>query len=331
MTTRGLPGSLLADPARRGAAAVPARTPAPATPRNARRVSCPSSNSAASSTPHPVRRARRETACARRSAAPAPEGPHVRTAAPPLARSVPGQTLTRGHTAGKARAAARWPLRQGAPGLYQIAVHEGVGELGRDGLPGGQHPVIDGSDKLIGREVHVLALAQFAAASRAQERLPVALALRRDELGLEPGRDLRVVLRLPRERAADDARVGSGQERGDLAEVVTEVAAEVSVVGRGEMLSRVSEQRIEQDGGLRSPPAIDSLFGDPGPGRDALDRHPREAALDQQVVGCLEHGYPGRLAPAVPVAVVARRGVHGGRILASGSCLDATLRLECTA
>src|ERR1700690_3094697 len=60
--------------------------------------------------------------------------------------------------------------------------------------------------------------------------------------------------------AADDARVGSGQERGDLAEMVTKVAAEVSVVGRGEMLSRVSEQRIEQDGGLRRHPAINSLF-----------------------------------------------------------------------
>src|SRR6202034_2845347 len=114
----------------------------------------------------------------------------------------------------------------------------------------------------------------------------------------------------------------------NLAEVDTHVAAAVSVVERGEMLDRVGEQRIEQDGGLRSPPAIDSLFGDPSPGRDALDRHPREAALDQQVLGGLEHGYPGRLAPAVPVAVMARRGVHGGRILASNPCRDATLRLE---
>src|SRR5580692_7975619 len=209
MTTRGLPGPLLADPARRVAPAVPARTPAPATPRNARRVSCPSSKSAASSTPHPVPRARRETACARRSAAPAPEGPHVRTAAPPLGRSVPGQTLTCGHTAGKAgaacgargghtaggaRAAACWPLRQGASGLCQIAVHESVGELGRDGLPDDQHPVVDRPDELVDRDVEVLGLAQFAPALRAQERLAVALALRRDERGPELGRDRRVVL-----------------------------------------------------------------------------------------------------------------------------------------
>jgi hypothetical protein len=146
-------------------------------------------------------------------------------------------------------------------------------------------------------------------------RSAVALPLRCGELGLELRRDRRVVLRLAGEGAADRAGVGGGQERGDLAEVVTEVAAEVAVVGRGEVLGRVGEHRIEQDGGLRGPPAVDGLLGDPRPGRDALDRHAREAALDQQVVGRLEHGNPGRLAPAVPVAVVARSGVHAGRIL----------------
>jgi hypothetical protein len=89
---------------------------------------------------------------------------------------------------------ARWPLRNGAPGLCQIALNEGVGELGWDGLPGDQHPVVDRPGELVDRELNILALAQFAAASRAQERLAVALSLGCDELGLEPGRDLKVVL-----------------------------------------------------------------------------------------------------------------------------------------
>jgi hypothetical protein len=141
------------------------------------------------------------------------------------------------------------PAMKGCPrserGLSQIAVHESVGELLRDVLAGDQHPVVDGPDELVGRKVDVRGLAQLAAAAGAQERLAVALSLRCNEVGFGPGRDRRVMLRLPGEGAADGARVGGGQERGDLAEVIAEVAAEVPVVGRGKVLVRVGEQGIE--------------------------------------------------------------------------------------
>ena len=64
---------------------------------------------------------------------------------------------------------------------------------------------------------------------------------------LEAGRDSRVVLRLPGEDTEDLAGISLGQEPGKLAQLLAKVAAEVSAVGRGEVLGRVGGEGIEQD------------------------------------------------------------------------------------
>jgi hypothetical protein len=107
----------------------------------------------------------------------------------------------------------------------QVLVHECVRELRRDWLSGYQDPVVDGTDELVGREVDVGVLREFAAALGAPEGRLVTNALRRHELGAEAGRDLWVVLGLPCQRAADRAGVGVRQEHGQLAKVMAEVAA----------------------------------------------------------------------------------------------------------
>jgi hypothetical protein len=55
------------------------------------------------------------------------------------------------------------------------------------------------------------------------------------------------VLGLAGQGAEDRARIGGGQEYGELAEVVAEVTAEVAVTRDGEMLVSVGDQSVEQD------------------------------------------------------------------------------------
>jgi hypothetical protein len=186
----------------------------------------------------------------------------------------------------------------------QVLVYERVRELRRDRLSRDQHPVVDGTDELVDREVDVGVIRQFAAASRAPEGRAVTVALRRHELRAEAGRDLRVVLRLPRQCAANRARIGLGQEHGQLAQVMAQVAAEVIAVVRGEVRGRVLRQGVEEDVGLRRPPAIDGLLGDLCTGRDPLDGDPSEPALGEDVVSGLQDSHAGFLAPPVAVAVV---------------------------
>jgi hypothetical protein len=175
-------------------------------------------------------------------------------------------------------------------GLGEVAAHEGISERARDVLAGDEHAVVDGAGELVDREVDVGIAGQFATPQRAEERCPVALALPGDHLGFEPGRDYRGVLSLAGEGAEDRAGIGGGQERGELAEVIAQVAAEVSVVGSGEELLGVGDEGVEQDVTLGIPPAVDGLLGDPGPGGYALDRQVGEAALGKQVIGRLQDG-----------------------------------------
>ncbi len=136
----------------------------------------------------------------------------------------------------------------------------------------------------------------------------IPVALPGHDLRLEPGGDGRVVLRLPGQGAEHGAGVRPAQERGQLAQLILQVAAEVSVVSRGEELGRVDGEGVKKDVGLGGPPAVDGLLGHPGPGGDALDRQAGETALDQQVIGRFQDGQPGFLAAPVPVAVVAGLG-----------------------
>ena len=175
-------------------------------------------------------------------------------------------------------------------------------------LPGEKNPVVDGADQPVDGEVDVGGLGQFAAAAGAEERRAIPVALAGHDLRLEPGRDRRVVLRLPGQGAEYRAGVRPAQERGQLAQLILEVAAQVSVVSRGEELSRVDGESVKQDVGLGGPPAVDGLLRHPGPGGYALDRHAGETALDQQVIGRFQDGQPGFLAAPVPVAVVAGLG-----------------------
>lgn len=59
---------------------------------------------------------------------------------------------------------------------------------------------------------------------------------------------------------------------GELAQVGAEVEGEVAVIGQWLVLGRVLDEGVHEDVGLGVPPAVDGLFGDPGPGRDALHR-----------------------------------------------------------
>jgi predicted O-methyltransferase YrrM len=120
------------------------------------------------------------------------------------------------------------------------------------------------------------------------------------------------VLGLPDECTEHGTRVGAGQEIGDPAQVGTQVEAQIAVVGRGQMLRHVIDEGIRQDVHLGWPPAVDGLLGDSGPCGDALDRHPGETALDQQVVGGFQDGLPGLFAASVPVSVM--RGPANDRI-----------------
>ena len=99
-------------------------------------------------------------------------------------------------------------LRDAAALPREVLVDEGVREFRRDRLSCDQHPVVDGTDELVDREVDVGVVREFAAALRAPERCAVAVALRCHELSVETGRDLWVVLRLPRQCAAHRARIG---------------------------------------------------------------------------------------------------------------------------
>jgi hypothetical protein len=175
-------------------------------------------------------------------------------------------------------------------------------------LPGDEDPVVDRACELIDRQVDFGVLGQLPAAGGLAERTGVAVALRGHDVGLETGGYRRVVLDLPGQGTEHRPGVGLAQERGQLAQVITQVATEVSVVGRFEVLGRVLRQGIEEDVGLRSPPAVDGLLGHAGPGGDALDRDAGESALDQQVVGRLQDGDPGLLAAPVAVTVVAGLG-----------------------
>ncbi len=174
-----------------------------------------------------------------------------------------------------------WWHISGPSGLGQVAFHEGVGEPGRDGLPGEECPVVDGVGELVDREVDVGAVGQLAAAACPEEGRAVALTVLGDDLGFEAGRDGGGVLRLPGQGTEDRAGVGGGQERRELGEVIAQVAAEVSVVVRGEELVRVGDQGVEKDVALGVPPAVDGVLGYPGPGGDAFDRQVGEAALDE--------------------------------------------------
>ena len=82
--------------------------------------------------------------------------------------------------------------------------------------------------------------------------------------------------------------------------------------GRGEIFVRVLETGVQQDAGLRAPPAAEGVLGHSGPYGDALHGDARGALLDEQVVGRLRHGRPGLLDPAVPIAVMRpfRTGCH---------------------
>ena len=138
------------------------------------------------------------------------------------------------------------------------------------------------------------------------QRVTVAFSLRPEHLGPEAGRDGGVVLGLAGQGAEDRARVGGGQEYGELAEVIAQVAAEVAVTRGGEMLVSVGDQGIEQDVALGAPPTVNGLLGHSSAGGDALDRHTCQPVLDEQVIGRLQDCYPRRLAAPVPVPAVAR-------------------------
>src|SRR6202041_2135974 len=113
----------------------------------------------------------------------------------------------------------------------------------------------NGSDELVDREIDVGVRGQLATLAGPEEGGAVAVALTGDELGLEAGRDGRVVLCLTGQGPEDGAFVGLAQERGELAELVTQVGTEVAVVGQSEILGRVGGERIEQDVNLGGPPA----------------------------------------------------------------------------
>jgi hypothetical protein len=148
-------------------------------------------------------------------------------------------------------------------GPGQVMVHDSVGELRRDALPGDQYPVVDGADELVDREIDVGGLGQLTAAACPEERPAFPVALAGQELGLQagrdgraatagprrPGRDGRAVLCLPGRGPEYGAFVCPAQERGELAQLIAKVAAEVSVVGRGEVLGRVGGEGVEQDVG----------------------------------------------------------------------------------
>ena len=174
-----------------------------------------------------------------------------------------------------------WWHISGPSGLGEVAVHEGVGEPARDGLPGDEYPVVNGVGELVDREVDVGAVGQLAASGGPAEGRAVALTLLGDDLGFEAGRDGGGVLRLSGEGTEDRAGVGGGQECGELGEVIAQVVAEVSVVGGGEELVGVGDEGVEQDVALGVPPAVDGVLGYPGPGGYAFDRQVGEAALDE--------------------------------------------------
>ncbi len=139
---------------------------------------------------------------------------------------------------------------------------------------------------------------------RAAKGRAVTVALRPHELRVEAGGDPWVVLCLPGQRAADCASIGVCEERGQLPQMVAQVATEVIALARGEVCGRVFGQGVEEDVGLRRPPAVDSLLSDLCAGRDSLDGDPREPALSEKIVSGFQDSHPGFLAPPVPVAVV---------------------------
>src|ERR1700683_3913661 len=92
-----------------------------------------------------------------------------------------------------------------------------------------------------------------AATARSRGAFPAAA--RRAAAGLESARDGGVVLGLPGQGPAARAGVSEGQEGGELPQVVAQVAAELAVIGRGEVLVGVDRQGLEEDVGLGMPPA----------------------------------------------------------------------------
>jgi len=201
--------------------------------------------------------------------------------------------------------------------MCDALVHERIGKLRRDRLSRDQYPVVDGTHELVDREVDVDRVEQFASALRASEGRAVSVALGRHELRVEAGRHARVVLCLSRQCAADRASIGVCEEHGQLPQVVAEVVTEVIAVVRGEVRGRVLREGVEEDVGLRRPPAIDGLLSDLRAGRDSLDGDPCEPALGEQIVSGLQDSHPGFLAAPMPVSVVS--GDHQNSIAAPDS------------
>ena len=129
-----------------------------------------------------------------------------------------------------------------ASGLGEVAVHQGLGKRGRGILAGDKDPVVKRAGQLVDRKVDIGVGGQLAALQCAEERCPVALALRRDDLGFEAAATAGTCCAWSARARKDRAGIGGGQGRGELAQVIAQVAAEVSVVGGAEELQGVGDE-----------------------------------------------------------------------------------------
>jgi hypothetical protein len=129
-------------------------------------------------------------------------------------------------------------------------------------------------DILHGGEVDIDVRPELAGVLGRPQALGGRLHLRPQKPGDELFGEHGVVLDLGRDRALEAIRVGIEQLLDRGPEHGAEIALDIAGVGKGTILggrAGVLEQRVEHDGSLRRPPAVDRLLANTRPSRDALD------------------------------------------------------------
>src|ERR1700733_344446 len=105
----------------------------------------------------------------------------------------------------------------------------------------------------------------------------------------EDARHLSIILSLADQREQDLPGRVLGQKVRQELQVAARVSDGRARVGDGQLPARVFDQGVEQHVHLGWPPAVDRLLGDAGTGGDPLDRDAGEAALDEEVIGGVQH------------------------------------------